>query len=119
MSVRRIALGLMAAITLAALTGALAGSAAPAATSQAGYSLHVGYGVLHDFGVPGTEGQISGLLLDTCTRMNTSQSSMLALQERLEGPYPGNGGDVMAIASDVFCPEFGPALSALAKSEIH
>lgn len=119
MSVRRIALGLMAAITLAALTGALAGSAAPAATSAASYSLFDGWGVLHDFGVPGSEEQVSGLLLDTCSRMSTSQSSMLALQRRLEGPYPGNGGDVMAIASDVFCPQFGPTLSALAKSEIH
>lgn len=119
MSVRRTTLGLMAAITLAALTGALAGSSAPAATSAATYSLHDGYGVLHDFGVPGTEGQISGLLLTTCARMSTSQASMLALQKQLDGPYPGNGGDVMAIASDVYCPQFGPALSALARSEIH
>lgn len=118
MSVRRIALGLMAAITLTALTGVLAGSA-PAATPQASYSLHVGYGVLHDFGVPGTESQVRDLLLNTCTRMSTSQSSLLALQISLDGPYPNNGGDVMAIASDVYCPEFGPALSALAKSEIH
>lgn len=119
---RRAALILPAvAIALATLLGLAASQtaqAAPAATPQPTYSLHDGYWVLRDFGVPGTEDQMRVLLLDTCGRMSNDQAAMLALQKQLSIPFPGNGGDIMAIASDVFCPQFGGALRTLAASEI-
>lgn len=106
------------ALLLATLMGAAAAAQAGPASPQPTYTLHEGYGVLHDFGVPGNEAQISALLTDTCARMSTDQASMLAVQVQLSGLYPGQGGDVMGIASDVYCPQFRDPIMTLARSEI-
>jgi hypothetical protein len=106
-----------AAVLLVAAMSLTASASAQSALPPT-YTPHVGYAVLRDFGVPGTEPQILTLLRTTCAAMTPDQMTLRGLQGQLNAIYPGQGGDVMGVANDVYCPNFRQPLIELFTAEV-
>lgn len=111
------------AVALATVMGLLAipASAAggpPAPPMRPVYDLTTGYWILHDWGVPGDQAQMTTLLVDTCNRMSNDVPTLTALQASLSRQYVtrfgGQGGNILAIASDTVCPQYQQGVADLA-----